>query len=65
MAAAKNGHKETVFELIELGADLGLQDADGLTAIEWAKKKGQALIVEGLEQVAAKPPQSVREERQQ
>jgi ankyrin repeat protein len=50
IAAVKNGQKETAFELIELGADISLADSEGLTAIEWAKKKGQAMIVQGLEQ---------------
>jgi ankyrin repeat protein len=51
MAAVKNGHAETAFELIELGADLSLADMDGITAIEWAKKKGQAILVQGLEKL--------------
>lgn len=50
MAAVKNGQAETAFELIELGADLSIADDDGLTAIEWAKKKGQVLLVKGLEE---------------
>jgi len=59
IAAVKNGHAQTAFELIELGADVSLTDADGISAIEWAKKKGQALIVQGLEQkCAAAAPQS-------
>jgi ankyrin repeat protein len=52
MAAVKNGHAETAFELIELGADLSLTDADGISAIDWAKKKGQVMIVEGFEKLA-------------
>lgn len=54
IAAVKNGHAETAFELIELGADVSLTDAEGVSAIEWAKKKGQALIVQGLEQRSSK-----------
>jgi hypothetical protein len=50
MAAVKNGQAETAFELIELGADLSLADDDGMTAIEWAKKKGQVILVKGLEE---------------
>jgi ankyrin repeat protein len=50
MAAVKNGHAETAFELIELGADLSLADMDGMTAIEWAKKKGEIILVKGLEE---------------
>jgi ankyrin repeat protein len=50
IAAVKNGHAETAFELIELGADISMTDAEGVSAMEWAKKKGQALIVQGLEQ---------------
>jgi ankyrin repeat protein len=49
MAAVKNGHAETALELVELGADLGLADTDGMTAIEWAKQKGQVMIVKALE----------------
>jgi ankyrin repeat protein len=49
MAAVKNGHAETALELIELGADLGLADTDGMTAIEWAKHKGQVMILKALE----------------
>jgi ankyrin repeat protein len=56
MAAVKNGHTGTAFELIELGADLSLADDDGLTAIEWAKKKGQALLVQGLEEKLSSVP---------
>lgn len=50
IAAVKNGHADTAFELIELGADIAMTDVDGISAIEWAKKKGQALIVQGLEE---------------
>jgi ankyrin repeat protein len=57
MAAAKNGHAETAFELVELGADISLTDIDGFSAIEWAKKKGQVLIVQGLEERTVKDPQ--------
>jgi ankyrin repeat protein len=48
IAATKNGHRETVFELIELGADLSLPDQDGMTAIEWARKRGDVLLVNEL-----------------
>jgi ankyrin repeat protein len=54
IAAVKNGHVATAFELIELGADISLADSEGISAIEWAKKKGQALIVQGLEQRSVK-----------
>jgi ankyrin repeat protein len=58
IAAAKNGHAETAFELVELGADIAITDGDGISAIDWAKKKGQTLIVQGLEErSAAKAPQ--------
>jgi ankyrin repeat protein len=56
IAAAKNGHAETAFELVELGADISMTDADGVSAIEWAKRKGQALIVQGLEERSTKAP---------
>jgi hypothetical protein len=29
-----------------------LTDADGISAIDWAKKKGQVMIVEGFEKLA-------------
>jgi ankyrin repeat protein len=40
MAAIKNGRSDIACELIELGADLSICDQDGLSAIEWAQKKG-------------------------
>ena len=40
MAAIKNGRSEIACELIELGADLTICDQDGLSAIQWAQKKG-------------------------
>lgn len=49
MAAVKNGHAETALELIELGADLALVDTDGMTAIEWAKQKGQVMFLKAVE----------------
>lgn len=51
IAAIKNGHKDTAFELLELGADISLSDQDGYNAIEWARKTGQILLVQGLEEV--------------
>jgi ankyrin repeat protein len=60
MAAVKNGHAEVAFELIDLGADVDLADTDGLTAMEWAKRKGQAMIIKGIEdRCTARPAQSV------
>jgi ankyrin repeat protein len=56
IAAVKNGHSETAFELIELGADLSIADSDGMTAVEWARKKGQPMLVKGLEELATKAP---------
>ncbi len=50
IAAVKNGQAEAAFELLELGADLSLTDAEGLDAMAWAQKKGQVLIVEGLKE---------------
>jgi ankyrin repeat protein len=40
MAAIKNGRSEIACELVELGADLSICDQDGLSAIQWAQKKG-------------------------
>ena len=58
MAAVKNGHAEVAFELIDLGADVDLTDTDGVTAMEWAKRKGQAMIIKGIEErCTARPPQ--------
>jgi ankyrin repeat protein len=59
MAAVKNGHADTAFELIELGADLSMTDLDGVSAIDWAKKRGQAIIVQGLEQRVTRTQSSV------
>ena len=50
MAAVKNGHSSTAFELIELGADLTLTDDDGVSAVEWAAKKGQQNFLEALKE---------------
>jgi ankyrin repeat protein len=52
MAAVKNGHGDTAFELIELGADLSLTDSEGMNAIEWARKKGQVMLLKDLEERA-------------
>jgi ankyrin repeat protein len=52
IAAVKNGHAETAFELIDLGADISLADNDGVCAIEWAKRKGVVMLVKGLEERA-------------
>jgi ankyrin repeat protein len=62
MAAVKNGHVETAFELIELGADLALTDDDGMSAVEWAKKKGQVLLVQGIQERIASTPRESRQE---
>jgi ankyrin repeat protein len=40
MAAIKNDRADIACELIELGADLSICDQDGLSAIQWAQKKG-------------------------
>lgn len=40
MAAVKNGRTNIACELVELGADLTICDQDGLSAIQWAQKKG-------------------------
>jgi len=37
--AAKRGHIESVKVLIENQADIGLMDNDGISAIEWARRK--------------------------
>jgi len=60
MAAVKNGHAEVAFELIDLGADVELADSDGLTAVEWARRKGQAMILKGIEErSSARPAEAV------
>lgn len=48
IAAAKNGKKEAVFELIELGADLNIFDQEGMTALCWAAKRGDVIIVQEI-----------------
>jgi len=40
MAAIKNGRSDVACELLELGADLAICDQDGLSAVQWAQKKG-------------------------
>jgi ankyrin repeat protein len=40
MAAIKNDRSEIACELVELGADISICDQDGLSAIQWAQKKG-------------------------
>jgi ankyrin repeat protein len=50
IAAVKNGQATAAFELLELGADLSITDAEGLDAVAWAQKAGHALIVEELKQ---------------
>lgn len=50
IAAVKNGHETTAFELIELGADLTIEDEEGLNAVEWAEKKGQKTFINALKQ---------------
>jgi ankyrin repeat protein len=62
MAAVKNGQTDAAFELIELGADLSLTDDDGMTAIEWAKKKGQVLLIQGMEEKLASPRKEAQSE---
>ena len=48
MAAVKNGHAATALELIELGADIAIEDEEGLNAVEWAQRKGQQAFINGL-----------------
>jgi ankyrin repeat protein len=40
MAAIKNGRSEIACELLEMGADLSICDQDGLSAVQWAQKRG-------------------------
>jgi ankyrin repeat protein len=49
MLAAKNGQTEVVRFLLSKGADKGLRDANGLTALEHAKGQGHQDIVQLLE----------------
>lgn len=58
IAAVKNGQATAAFELLELGADLSLTDAEGLDAVAWAQKTGQALILEQLKQRGSSAPSS-------
>jgi ankyrin repeat protein len=48
VAAAKNGDRAIVLQLIERGADATAAEADGTTALHWAARAGDAALVEGL-----------------
>jgi ankyrin repeat protein len=70
MAAIKNERSETACELVEMGADLSICDQDGLSAIQWAQKKGltpfltvlkeRDLLGEVAEEADADPAQAVQ-----
>jgi len=46
--AAKRGHIESVNALIENRADIGLTDSDGISALEWARRKQRHQVVDLL-----------------
>jgi ankyrin repeat protein len=43
--AAKRGHVETVETLLELGADRGIRDQQGRTAIDWATANRHVAVI--------------------
>ncbi|KAF2877987.1 hypothetical protein BDV95DRAFT_588977 [Massariosphaeria phaeospora] len=47
--AAQGGHVDIVQELLARGADTGIVDGEGRTALTWAKKKKRKRVVEILE----------------
>lgn len=61
IAAIKNGHEKIAFDLVELGADISLEDQGGMNAIGWAQKTGQVLLVQGLEQIQKLQDETVEE----
>jgi ankyrin repeat protein len=48
IAATKNGQADTVFELLDLGADPTVPDADGMDAVAWAERRNQSTILEAF-----------------
>ena len=48
MAAAYQGHKECVQELLQAGTSTELRDQDGYTALDAAEAKGHAALAELL-----------------
>jgi ankyrin repeat protein len=53
MIAATKGNERIIRLLLEHGADLALKDADGLTALAWAKKTHRDEVAKMLQQAAA------------
>jgi len=53
MLAARNGHQEVVRLLIEADADMDLTDADGLSAMNLARKSGNTEIADYLKRQGA------------
>ena len=52
MLAVGQGHMNTVFALLAMGADVNAVDDDGDTALIWAKSSGQKALEDVLSAVA-------------
>jgi ankyrin repeat protein len=48
------GHRETVWRLLECGADVNAENEKGKTALMWAKELGRSEVVQMLERAGAK-----------
>ena len=59
MAAAANGHGAIALALINAGATLDLKDRSRRSALDWAKRKEQAAIVELLQFYSARDAQQI------
>ena len=53
MCVSTQGHPEIVKMLLESGADVNVQDGDGLMALAAASKKGNAEVVQLLKDSGA------------
>ncbi len=50
--ATAAGHTEAVEALLNAGADLSRADSKGMTALDWAEKRGHAALAERLKLAA-------------
>ncbi len=48
LEAARNGQTERVRDLLDGGADVDTQNADGFTALKWASIRGHIATVQAL-----------------
>ena len=51
-AAAFEGHVPAVRALLRGGADVAIEDKDGVTVLMWARAKGHMAVVQELERVS-------------